>query len=129
MLKNTYILYHDAPQSKKYLQDCIDSCKKFPDINPIPFAGPSNVSSIVGLRDYFDVNIIPYYMKEMYNKNIINSFACAVGHYLIWQEIVKTNEPSVIFEHDAVVKQDFTTLEPVDGEILWLGQRTFNMDD
>jgi hypothetical protein len=130
MLKNAYILYHNSPKSIEYLQDCIDSCNQFPNILAIPFAGPSGTNCVDSCNE-FGIHIIPHYLNQMSarQKEFNNSFSCSIGHYRIWREIVKTNEPAVVLEHDAVVKQDFTTLEPVDGEILWLGPRILNMDD
>lgn len=130
MLKNAYILYLDEPKSLKYLEDCIDSCKQFPDINPIPVAGPLR-ASYKELCAEFGIGIIPYYVDQMETnaQTLNNTFSCNGGHYRIWKKIVESGEAGVVFEHDVVVKQDFTTLEPLDGEILWLGPRIHSMDD
>lgn len=130
MLKNAYILYLDEPKSLKYLEDCVDSCKQFPDINPIPVAGPLR-ATYKELCAEFGIGIIPYYINQMDTnaQTLNNTFSCNGGHYRIWKKIVESGEPGVVLEHDAVVKQSFTTVEPVDGEILWLGPRIHNMDD
>jgi hypothetical protein len=128
MLKNTYILHHDDINSKKYLQDCINSCLPFPEINPIPVTGPTR-ATFDQLREEFNIDIIPFYANNKSYNNVIPVFSCNAGHYRIWKMIVESGEPSVILEHDAVIKQSFTSLEPVDGEILWLGPRILDMDD
>jgi GR25 family glycosyltransferase involved in LPS biosynthesis len=130
MLKNAYILYLDEPKSLKYLQDCVDSCAQFPDINPIPVAGPLR-ASYKELCEEFGIGIIPYYVDQMATnaQTLNNTFSCNGGHYRIWKKIVESGEAGVVFEHDVVVKKSLTALEPIDGEILWLGPRIHNVDD
>ena len=128
MLNNVYILHHDDPNSKKYLQDCINSCQLFSDINPIPVTGPTR-ATFDQLKEEFDIDIIPFYTNQNPYNGVIPVFSCNAGHYRIWKMIVESGEPSVVLEHDAIIKQSFKTLEPVDGEILWLGPRILNMDD
>ena len=130
MLNNAYILYLDEPKSLKYLQDCVNSCTQFPDINPIPVAGPLR-ATYKELCAEFGIGIIPYYVDQMATnaQTLNNTFSCNGGHYRIWKKIVESGEAGVVFEHDVVVKQDFTTLQPLDGEILWLGPRIHNVDD
>ena len=62
-------------------------------------------------------------------ETIKRAFSCSAGHFKIWKMIVESGQSGVVLEHDAVVKQSFTSIEPVDGEILWLGPRVLNMDD
>jgi hypothetical protein len=64
------------------------------------------------------------------NEQVLNRvFSCSAGHYKIWNMIAESNEPGVVLEHDAIVKQDYTNLQPKDGEILWLGPRIDRVDD
>jgi hypothetical protein len=130
MLKNAYILHIEDEKSKRYLQDCIDSCVKFPDINVIPVKG-YNGANVSDICEEFGVDVIPFYVNQMETngETIRRAFSCSAGHFKIWKMIVESKESGVVFEHDAVVKQSFTSLEPVDGEILWLGPRTHNMND
>jgi hypothetical protein len=122
MLKNVYILYHEDPKSKKYLQDCINSCSRFTNLNIIPVVGPTR-ANFDELRKEFNVEIIPFYEKDESYNGVVPVFSCNAGHYRIWQKIVESGEPSVILEHDAIVKYDFSSIKPDDGEILWLGPR------
>jgi predicted O-methyltransferase YrrM len=122
MLKNVYILHHEDPKSKKYLQDCINSCSQFPKLNTIPVVGPTR-ANFDELRKEFNVEIIPFYANDKSYNGVVPVFSCNAGHYRIWQKIVESGEPSVVLEHDAIVKYDFSSMKPVDGEILWLGPR------
>lgn len=40
------------------------------------------------------------------------SIGCAVSHYRLWQRSVETNEPLLVFEDDAAVRDDFSASYP-----------------
>lgn len=124
MIKNTYILHIDEPRSLQYLNECLNSCKQFSNINPIPVQGYKGANYKQICED-FGIGIIPFYVDQMNtNGNVLDrAFSCSGGHFKIWQMIVKSRQPGVVLEHDAIVKGDYTKLEPRDGEILWLGPR------
>jgi len=123
MLKNIYILYIDNKDSISYKDDCVGTCLKF-NFNPIPVLG-YNGATYQELCKELDVPIIPFYVNQISTKSkeINGAFSCSAGHYRIWQKIVESGEPGVVLEHDAIVKYDFSSVEPVDNEILWLGPR------
>ena len=124
MLKNVYILYIDTENSTSYKDDCLRSCLAFSNLNPIPVLG-YNGATYQELCAELNVPIIPFYVNQMNTKpkEINGAFSCSAGHYRIWQKIVESSEPGVVLEHDAIVKYDFSSMQPVDGEILWLGPR------
>ena len=130
MIKNAYILYIDEPRSLKYLDDCLQSCKTWPDINPIPVQGYKGVN-YKDICEEFDIGIISYYVDQM-DKNgetLNKAFSCTAGHIKIWQMIVDSGEPGAVLEHDAIVKGPLAMVEVDDDEILWLGPRIEFEDD
>jgi GR25 family glycosyltransferase involved in LPS biosynthesis len=40
------------------------------------------------------------------------SIGCAVSHYRLWRKAVETNEPILVFEDDAAVRDDFNAVFP-----------------
>jgi hypothetical protein len=124
MLRNTYILHINDPRSLQYRDECIRSCEQFPNINPIPVTG-LNAATAESILDEYGIKTIPYYTAQLERgvDTINKAFSCTMGHYKIWQKIVESGESGVVLEHDAIVKADYTLLQPVDGEILWLGPR------
>lgn len=124
MIKNAYILHIDEPRSLKYLDDCLESCKQFSDINPIPVQG-YNGANISDICEEFGIGIIPYYVDQM-DKNgetLNKAFSCTAGHIKIWQMIVDSGVPGAVLEHDAIIKGPLAMVEVDDDEILWLGPR------
>jgi GR25 family glycosyltransferase involved in LPS biosynthesis len=124
MLKNVYILHIDDPKSLQYLNDCLESCKQFPDINAIPVQGYKGVN-YKDICDEFGIGIIPFYVNQMAeNGDTINkAFSCTAGHIKIWQMIVDSDAPGVVLEHDAIIKGPLVNVDVNDDEILWLGPR------
>lgn len=124
MLKNVYILHIDDPKSLQYLNDCLESCNRFPDINAIPVQGYKGVN-YKDICNEFGLSMIPYYLNQMeQNGDMLNkSFSCTAGHIKIWQKIVESNEPGVLLEHDAIIKAPISNVDVNDDEILWLGPR------
>ena len=131
MLKNVYILHIDHPKSLEYLNDCLESCKQFPDINPIPvkgFMGEDyiDVCAKVGVKPHF------FYIDKLDTpeRDTINRVQSGTaGHYLIWQMIAESGEPGVVLEHDAIVKGRIDDILIEDDEIIWLGPRIQFTDD
>ena len=124
MIRNVYILHIDDSRSLQYLNDCLESCKRFPDINAIPVQGYKGVSYKDICKEY-GLGIIPYYVNQMeQNGDTINkAFSCTAGHIKIWRMIVESGEAGVILEHDAIIKAPLSSLEVSDDTILWLGPR------
>ncbi len=130
MIKNAYILHIDEPRSLKYLDDCLQSCKQFSDINPIPVQGYKG-ANYKDICEEFGIGIIPYYVDQMEkNGETLNkAFSCTAGHIKIWQMIVDSGEPGAVLEHDAIVKGPLAMVDVDDDEILWLGPRIEFEDD
>jgi GR25 family glycosyltransferase involved in LPS biosynthesis len=124
MLENVYILHIDEPRSLQYLDDCVRSCKEFPNVNVIPVQGYKG-ASYKDICKEFGIDIIPFYVNQMdTNGDTLNkAFSCTAGHMKIWQMIVESGEPGVVLEHDAIVKGPLAMVEVDDDEILWLGPR------
>lgn len=124
MIKNTYILHIDDPRSLQYLDDCLQSCKSFPDINPVPVQGYKGASYKDICAEY-ELDIIPVYINQMdtIGDTLNKAFSCTAGHIKIWQMIVDSGEPGAILEHDAIVKGPLAMVDVDDDEILWLGPR------
>jgi len=112
VLQNVYILHIDEPRSLQYLDDCVRSCKEFPDLNVIPVQGYKG-ASYKDICKEFDIGIIPYYVNQMeQNGDTLNkAFSCTAGHIKIWQMIVASGEPGVVLEHDAIVKGPLAMVE------------------
>jgi len=130
VIKNAYILHIDEPRSLKYLDDCLQSCKQFSDINPIPVQGYKG-ANYKDICEEFGIGIIPFYVDQM-DKNgetLNKAFSCTAGHIKIWQMIVDSGEPGAVLEHDAIVKGPLAMVEVDDDEILWLGPRIEFEDD
>ena len=131
MLKNVYILYIDTENSKQYLNECIDSCKQFPDINPIPVLGYTDLNYSKLCEMY---NLKPH--KWRFDKSLEDFPGCFdlissvdASHYKIWQMIIDSGEPGVILEHKAVVKAPIKDIVVNDLEILHFGPRILYQDD
>ncbi len=124
MLQNVYILHIDEPRSLQYLDDCVRSCKEFPELNVIPVQGYKG-ASYKDICEEFGLDIIPFYVNQMdTNGDTLNkAFSCTAGHIKIWQMIAESGEPGVVLEHDAIVKGPLTNIDVDDNEILWLGPR------
>jgi GR25 family glycosyltransferase involved in LPS biosynthesis len=56
---------------------------------------------------------------------------CSTGHIHIWQLILKSGFTGAVavFEHDAVVKRDFRSIDVKDNELVFLGYRMDSADD
>jgi GR25 family glycosyltransferase involved in LPS biosynthesis len=136
MIKNVYVLYHQNPNSIQYKNECVESMKPYPELNVIELEGYSEVHPEVICRD-FGVRLHPYYQHQMDNPKagphspefLKRSFSGAGGHYKFWAEVVKSNEPGIVLEHDVVVKGPMSDLEVADGELLWLAPRIKYEDD
>ena len=131
MIRNTYIVYIDTDKSKAYLQDCLNSCARFPNINPIPHEGLLG-HDVTRLCDELGVPTIDMYRNEQnpdMRREQSAAFSDQAAHYAIWQKIVEDGESGAIFEHDAIVKYDYSSMQPCDGEILWLGPRIDQEND
>lgn len=130
MIKNAYILHIDEPRSLNYLEDCLQSCKEWTDLNPIPVQGYKGVS-YKDICEEFGLDIIPFYVNQMeQNGDTLNkAFSCTAGHIKIWQMIADSGEPGVVLEHDAIVKGPLSNIDVDDDEILWLGPRIDRDDD
>lgn len=130
MLVNTYILHIDEPRSLKYLDDCLQSCKTWPDLKPIPVQGYKG-ANYKDICEEFGIGIIPFYVNQMdTNGETLNkAFSCTAGHIKIWQMIADSGEPGVVLEHDAIIKGPLTNIDVDDDEILWLGPRMDREDD
>ena len=124
MIKNAYILHIDEPRSLKYLDDCLESCKQFSDINPIPVQGYKGASYEDICAEY-ELDIIPFYINQMdtIGDTLNKAFSCTAGHIKIWQMIVDSGEPGAVLEHDAIIKGPLAMVDVDDDEILWLGPR------
>lgn len=124
MIRNAYILHINEPRSMQYLNDCLESCKQFSDINPIPVQGYKGASYEDICAEY-ELDIIPFYINQMdtIGDTLNKAFSCTAGHIKIWQMIVDSGEPGAVLEHDAIVKGPLAMVEVDDDEILWLGPR------
>jgi hypothetical protein len=131
MLKNVYILYIDTPKSKQYLDDCIESCKQYEDINVIPVQGYTDLTYTKLCELY---NLKPH--KWRLNKDFEDFPGCFdsissvdASHYKIWQMIIDSGEPGVILEHKAIVKAPIKDIVINDLEIVHFGPRILFQDD
>lgn len=124
MIKNAYILHIDDPRSIKYLNDCLESCKLYSDINPIPVQG-YNGANVSDICEEFGIDIIPYYVDQMdtIGDTLSKAFSCTAGHIKIWQMIADSGEPGAVLEHDAIIKGPLSNIDVDDDVILWLGPR------
>lgn len=124
MLKNTYILYINDERSVSYKDACVRSISRFPNLIPIPVEG-YKLTPYKTIQEELGIKIIPHYMKKLEDgsQTDLGALCCSAGHYKLWNMIVESGEPGVVLEHDAIVKYDYSSMSPKDGEVLWLGPR------
>lgn len=118
-----YILHIDDSKSEQYADQCYESCilhnvdaEKF-----LGFKGKSieEIDSILELK----------HNPETKKSEWTPEYNCDLGHINIWKKIVDSNIPGIIFEHDAIIKYNFDSLEVKDEEIIFLGPRVEDTSD
>lgn len=121
-----YILYIEQGDSKKYALETLQSCRDN-GIDAELFEG------VKGLQNADITRIYGYTMGRPGapdgDAQYWREFCCSLGHMMIWQRIVETNEPAMILEHDAIVKAEVKDLNLLDDAIYWLGPRVLNRSD
>lgn len=126
-----YILYIDNEKSTRYKDECLASSSLYPDLEMIPVEGYNGEDAFV-LSHSLNIGIIPHYSEQLQrgSRETNNAFCCTMGHYKIWKMIVESGEPSIVLEHDAIVKGSLSShLINDDYDIFWLGYRVQSLDD
>jgi hypothetical protein len=107
----TYILYIDREKSIEYANECLESCNRF-NLNAVLFQGVCDKTNRELMRKYgYKIN------TDMY----ASEYCTTIGHINAWKEIAGSNEVGVVFEHDCIVKADYSNIECNDGELVVLG--------
>lgn len=115
----TYILYIDREKSIEYANECLESCKKF-GLDAVLFQGVCDKTNRELMRRYgYKIN------TDMY----ASEYCTTIGHINAWKEIAKSDEVGVVFEHDCVVKADYSKIECNDGELVVLGPLVYEHTD
>jgi GR25 family glycosyltransferase involved in LPS biosynthesis len=123
-----YILYIDDPNSIKYMKECSQSCEKYniPWLAIQWYKPPITTSELFANHDF---NLNPR-LDHPSNLIHLKEAMCSTGHISIWRRIYERHTGAVaIFEHDAVVKRDFKSIDVEDGEIAFLGYRIDQSED
>jgi len=131
MLKNVYILYIDTPKSKEYLKECIESCNQFPDINPIPVLGHTDLTYNT-VCEMYDMKPHRWRLDKKFEDfpGCFNKIASVdASHFKIWQMIIDSGEPGVVLEHKSIVKAPIKDVVINDLEIVHFGPRILYRDD
>lgn len=115
----TYILYIDREKSIQYANECLDSCKQF-GLDAVLFLGVCDKPNRELIRRFgYKIN------TDMY----ASEYCTTIGHINVWKEIAKSNEIGVVFEHDCVVKGDYSNITVNDGELVALGPLVYEHTD
>lgn len=123
-----YILYIEKGDSKKYALDTLESCKQH-GVDAELFEGVHGLLNADITRKYGYTMGRPGTFDD--DRQYHREFCCSMGHMLIWQKIIESNEPAIVLEHDAIVKAPLDEVEKnvKDMEIMWLGPRVWSRDD
>lgn len=127
-IEHAYILYIDDPESIKYMEQCVESCKKYYiSYNTIQWYKPPITTS--ELYANHGLNLNPR-LDHPSNLIHLKEAMCSTGHIFIWEKIIQSHKGAVaIFEHDAVIKRNFLDIDVEDGEITFLGYRVDQSED
>ena len=104
--KTFVIALKNHPVSREQLLDCINSAEKFNWQVEI-FWGKDG--STVTDDDWKAINVLPLMHKGSMNKP--GTWGCFFSHWTLWNKCVELNEPVVILEHDAVIKNYWPPIE------------------
>ena len=115
----TYILHIDREKSIEYANECLESCEKF-GLNAMLFQGVCDKTNRELMRRYgYKIN------TDMY----ASEYCTTIGHINAWKEIANLDEVGVVFEHDCIVKADYSNVHVNDGELVVLGPLVYEHID
>jgi hypothetical protein len=126
-----YILYIDTPQSNQYMNECVESMCKFPDLEPIPVLGETGLT-YDGVCESYGFRKHPWRMDKSLEDfpGVFDVIASVdASHFKIWKMIIDSGEPGIVLEHKAIVKGPVSDIEIKDYEIVHYGPRIQNIDD
>jgi len=131
-IEHSFVLYHDKPNSIKYMEECVESCKEYNmPITPFKGFGIDEVSAQKILKKW-GLRIDPR-LDEIKNTEtgrlLYQEILCSSGHVAIWKEIATRDAPCAVFEHDSIVVRDFRDIEVNDRDIVFLGYRMAERQD
>jgi len=86
--------------SVKYANRCIDTAKKNANLDVFSHVATTPEDDPISLSEKIGIPIDGF--REPYSR-LENCVAAFLSHYSLWIEAMNNNEPTVIFEHDAVV--------------------------
>ena len=118
----TYILYIDQEKSKAYANDCLNSYLQ-------TGMDPEKLVMFQGFYGLVNSQLSELTGYEIKTDLYASEYCSTVGHIAIWKSIIESNEIGVVLEHDAIVKADYRSLEPKDGELVFLGPRVYDRND
>ena len=103
-MKNFVITIKDNERSVKAAQRCIDSGKRFNKkiINFFSFTPKYGIEKLLQEKQIRDKN----FRNSLYSRED-NAIAAFCSHFTLWEHCVNINEPITIFEHDAVIVNDY----------------------
>jgi len=100
------ILLKDYPESELAAAQCIESGRQFGWAIE-SFVGTNG--NYVTDQSWKDIGITPLLHKPSMNKP--GTQGCFFSHYYLWNLCIDINEPIVILEHDAIIKNFWPELE------------------
>ena len=103
-MKAIVIRLKGIEESESLAQECIDSAKS-KGLIVYPFDGVYGEEQIAAKHAEFQIR--PW--KEKMKKNRLGVKGCFLSHYSIWLHCLETDQPILVFEHDAVVLRSIPT--------------------
>lgn len=113
--------------SEAQLKDCLDSAKKYNwDIEV--FWGVNG--SALTEESWNEIKVKPLLNKPTMNRK--GSWGCFFSHWMLWNRCIELNEPIIVLEHDAVIQQEWSSLDIDDAMIKlhrYYKQKNIKYDD
>ena len=133
MIEHAYILYIDTPDAIKYMEECKASCEAH-GISVTPFMGKKLPCTVEEIKRDWGFKVDPDVEINSRNLPWMDSWfkeqLCLTGHMSIWNKIASEHKQAVaVFEHDAIVKRNFSDVQVHDMEFVFLGYRVDHRDD
>ena len=100
-MKYYVITVSDIEKSVLSAKKCIESAKNISNIDVEIFNAITPRDNMSNIIKENSIQIKSF--DERYSRKE-NAIACFLSHFLLWKKCIELNEPVIIFEHDAVIK-------------------------
>jgi len=115
--KTFIIVLKDIPISEKLASDCLESAKKYNwDLEIFHGVNGNTITP----ESWNSIGVTPLLNKPSMNKP--GTWGCFFSHFRLWELCVSLDEPIVVLEHDAVIKNYWPIIE-INNSIVKLHRR------